>query len=851
MEVKVDLHAKMDEYKVNYPDELQLFYEEERNKEEIARLKRTNRDLKDELKEANIKREAVRSELITLDEKINVHQQDYDNIMENLESATLVGEGEIEKMEGYINKKAHEYDAPTLPALIDLVCQDKFCYSTSNKILANQVKIVEKEAEDMNIRYEDQIDEIKKEISELKEAINILKPKLRKIEETRGEEKSTDQVQREDLVVSKFKAKAARLKECLEELRESKLELRTRQTVFDQWLLKKKAFLAKEEEDKIESEELCISDLDNSILESFLKNTLYKIEDFGSKKKLEEMLGFYIDKVARREKVIQKCYNDSLEVKAVLDESQKNLKEIQIPDQEYHSIKNELKQVTTREKAIELLIEERRAQLEFEILKQGEENFELYLESNASVFTNVKKTYGSKISEKMKSEQKQEFIDMIRNQYQKRYDEIKETHFKILDIDKKLDECDKLIKEEVPKNQRNAEQEKDKLERRLISMNQQHQAFEETEKECIEICEELLAKKKEEIYHESNEVYRDNNFDNVQTRLQEVIELILSKEKTIEKNKRVIEETDAGMFDRNTKYAAEIAQMRTRIDNLKKGQKEIKNTVRPQLQNLRREIKELSHEIIIGKKKMEGIEDQIHKTEKGLDLAKEAYYEKFNMNPDEVTGSPVKKTQFEYTKEYEKLKSLEPEEFRFEDETENYNLEENPDEEMQLEEEVVVEEDSRVKKKKVESVSLDLAELVSMSLKAKQEENKEMEIEEENDEDLVHIALMNNPTKLKINIKFLSEKDVEFLESIRPLLEGKEIFKKFSTSSSISQVPYNPFNNKKPERCGFGRRLIRLNPENIEQVFIVNKLDIRKNGYYIERRGNLENFNHFRKEKSI
>lgn len=152
------------------------------------------------------------------------------------------------------------------------------------------------------------------------------------------------------------------------------------------------------------------------------------------------MLGFYVDKVARREKAIQGCYCDSLAVKQVLDENHEKLTSIRIPDQEYHSVKNQLKQATVREKAIELLIEERRSQLEFEILKQGEENFELYLESNSDVFTNVKKTYGAKISEKMKGEQKQEFIQMIRDQYEKRYNEIKTTHFQILDVDKKLDE---------------------------------------------------------------------------------------------------------------------------------------------------------------------------------------------------------------------------------------------------------------------------------------------------------------------------------------------------------------------------------------------------------------------------
>lgn len=135
--------------------------------------------------------------------------------------------------------------------------------------------------------------------------------------------------------------------------------------------------------------------------------------------------------------------------------------------------------------------------------------------------------------------------------------------------------------------------------------------------------------------------YRDNNFDNINSRLKEIGDLIHSKEKAIEKY-RNNEELESGIFERNTKYAAEIAQLRTRIDNLKKGEKEIKNTVKPQLLNLKREIKELSHQIINDKKKMDGIENKINKCSQGLELAKSAYREKFDLNPDELIGSPTK-----------------------------------------------------------------------------------------------------------------------------------------------------------------------------------------------------------------
>lgn len=439
----------------------------------------------------------------------------------------------------------------------------------------------------------------------------------------------------------------------------------------------------------------------------------------------------------------------------------------------HHQIKSQMKQAQVREQAIELLMKERRAQLEFEILKQGEENFELYLESNSGVFSNVKKTYGSKISEKMKTEQKQEFINMIREQYEKRYNEIKTTHYQILDVDSKLDEWDNQLNEVLPNKLKRAEQEKADIEDRLVSLTEQRNAFIEAENDWVNNIEELFDLKKEEIYHQNNEILRDNNFENIKTRLKEVKEAIAAKNKQIEKNTKTIEETDAGMFDRNTKYSVEETQMRARLDNLLLGEKEIKQTVKPQLLNLKNEIKELNHEIINDKKKMEGIEDKIQKCIRSLELAKDAYIEKFGLDPDEITGSPVKKTEFEYTKEYEKYKNLEPEEFKIDDEFDQEQSEVNnlvPDDDL-IEAQPV---QRKQPAKKIESVSLDLTDLINLNMKANQDQ---IQIEEETDDDFVNISLMNNPTKLKINTKGLSEREIEFVESIRPLLEGKEIYK--------------------------------------------------------------------------
>ncbi len=52
--------------------------------------------------------------------------------------------------------------------------------------------------------------------------------------------------------------------------------------------------------------------------------------------------------------------------------------------------------------------------------------------------------------------------------------------------------------------------------------------------------------------------------------------------------------------------------MRARVGNLKLGQQEISKTVRPQLVNLEREVKDLNLQIIDMYKRVEGNEDKIY-----------------------------------------------------------------------------------------------------------------------------------------------------------------------------------------------------------------------------------------------
>ena len=82
-------------------------------------------------------------------------------------------------------------------------------------------------------------------------------------------------------------------------------------------------------------------------------------------------------------------------------------------DEEFHATKGALKGLAVKERALEKIVEERRAALEEKISAQGEANFANYLQQHEEIFTSVKKTYGKGVQQKMKGDQKKEFVSMV------------------------------------------------------------------------------------------------------------------------------------------------------------------------------------------------------------------------------------------------------------------------------------------------------------------------------------------------------------------------------------------------------------------------------------------------------
>lgn len=100
---------------------------------------------------------------------------------------------------------------------------------------------------------------------------------------------------------------------------------------------------------------------------------IYKFEDDEEKRNFKELITIYRDKLEEREKELQHFHIKQKSLLEKLNEQQEkhsNLEDKMTSlDQEYHSLKNDQSQLTIKEKALQKLIEERKASLEFELQK--------------------------------------------------------------------------------------------------------------------------------------------------------------------------------------------------------------------------------------------------------------------------------------------------------------------------------------------------------------------------------------------------------------------------------------------------------------------------------------------------
>ncbi len=93
----------------------------------------------------------------------------------------------------------------------------------------------------------------------------------------------------------------------------------------------------------------------------------------------------------------------------------------------------------------------------------------------------------------------------------------------------------------------------------------------------------------------------------------------------------------------------------------------------------------------------------------------------------------------------------------------------------------------------------------------------------------IEIANVTTNEVYQIDLSAAQSSDIDFFDRIRPLLQGEWIFKKFSTSSSLNQKPFDPIRQGNPEQHGFGKRLLKLSANKGDPA-LLSRLDFIRGG---------------------
>lgn len=90
------------------------------------------------------------------------------------------------------------------------------------------------------------------------------------------------------------------------------------------WRVDTKGYLLKDEAGRMETDRFVDKETkyDHALIAEILKKTLFKLEDSESKKEFEEMMHFYIEKIASREHQLQEAFAHSLDARARLRDAE-------------------------------------------------------------------------------------------------------------------------------------------------------------------------------------------------------------------------------------------------------------------------------------------------------------------------------------------------------------------------------------------------------------------------------------------------------------------------------------------------------------------------------------------------
>lgn len=272
----------------------------------------------------------------------------------------------------------------------------------------------------------------------------------------------------------------------------------------------------------------------------------------------------------------------------------------------------------------------------------------------------------------------------------------------------------------------------------------------------------MLRSKRIDLEHTAQFMYRKNNYAPLHKLYLETTEKVVRRRAKLGSAKARCEERRLAFEAKRTEFAVHKAEQRMRLEESRRQMEELRTMLRPDLRSMKNQLDRYNSQIVNDKKRMGALQEKLS----------------YNL----THANTIRKT-----------------------------LEESVEQPVTMHKKKTVPEDKGTHLSSVEKYNVN----------AKEERKKQaddyidlMGIGKRLASHIIYSADKQHESKYKIDPDKCSVKEAQLFESIKPLLEGMTIYKKYKNKSSLKEKVFDPLcaSRDPPESCGFGRRSLVYNP---------------------------------------
>jgi len=828
-----ELDELYDDFVEKYGEELAYYVESRESDKKLEDIKEEKTVAMKDLKTTQEDLKATKENIQSTEGKIAGLHNEITRLEENLKATSEDQLAEVEKLEAFIRLKLEEVEAPDLDQILLDVGTDSGM-NINKEVLKRQIELVEQEELQLLVEWSSRE-------AQYKEAIQDITDRISEANQQSPEREGTF-----------LRATQLRLETDLAELEALKEQYsleqmahRDRQKSINEWKLEARTLICQDKfelegilganryddddgyDDELEGKSRLAQILKkyngySTLVLAKIRDVVHEcLEDKSEIRTFESVLNVYNQKVATREEAIaevDKQLNIAREeYESQRDELKKLTKKKEDLQNERITLKNKTSKLTAKDKLIRSESEKRRFELKEKMAKSDEERFAEYLKKYDDVFTDVKKTYGKKILQKMKEDHRKEFDALNQSRQEGRRAQIEDIYQRVdyyeTVVSKNMDYVDhfllprlKISSEELTRNKGEYD-----------SWNQQMSALLEAETEINKQMEDLLESKKREIWSSLHKICKERGSEVSEQRLFDLKDLVTQHITEVEQLKSDLSEVQEELVRETAEFDMQETEYTAKKEVLTKSLRGIQLEHKPSILAIEKEIKAYDTRVHDAKTKIEKFQDKYRKAFQDLELSKEALADRFDYveeKGENTAGSPLKLLMNELRMEgVDASKSAKAAanktptaKFLGEDGTVALQLDEGEG----FGHEEIDEIEQYINQFKSEDAAGNneggTATLSSRKLSPqKSRTNPQNSLKKTLQQRMVNLSF-------QFDTDGCSQAEVQFFDCILPLLEGTDLYRKFSDRNSLKSPSFDPFNaeSNPPDSCGFGLRGYKL-----------------------------------------